>query len=96
MKALGLAIRKNRGCSLDEERLVELFQGNKNLAKLVVDIFTYTKGIATRGSEPTQLHLAPKPAPKLYQVESLIGLVAYMFKIVLDTLNHLNSTTKEQ
>jgi len=86
LKALGLAIKEDGGCRLDENKLIELFKGNKWLAKLVVEVFTNAKRIATRGPETTQPHLAPEPAPTLYHVESLIGLVAYMFKIVLDSI----------
>ncbi len=88
LKALNLAIKEDRGCRLDESKLIELFKGNKWLAKLVVEIFTNAKKVATRGPEPTQPHLASEPAPTLYHVESLIGLVAYMFKIVLDSITY--------
>lgn len=88
LKALNLAIKEDGGCRLDESKLIELFKGNKWLAKLVAEIFTNAKRVATRGPEPTQPHLASEPAPALYHVESLIGLVAYMFKIVLDSITY--------
>ena len=89
LKPLGLATEtQNRGCTLVEEKLIELFQSNRELAKLVMEIFTNAKRIATRGPEPTQPHLAPGPAPTLYQVESLIGPVVHMLKLITDTLRH--------
>lgn len=89
LKPLGLATRsQNGGCMLTKEKLIELFQGNKLLAKLVTEVFTNVKTISARGPEPTQPHLAPRPAPTLYQVESLIGLATFILKLLLDTLKY--------
>jgi len=85
--------KKDQGCELDEKKLVKLFRGNDLLVKLILDIFTKAKRIATKGPEPTQPHIAPEPAPTLNQVESLIGIVAFMFKILLDTIAEAVRTT---
>jgi len=85
LKSLDLAVSRDGGCEIDYERLVELFQGIKELADVVVTIYTKVKRITTVGPEPTQPHIAPRPALTLHQVESLIGLASYIIKLVMDT-----------
>ncbi|MEM4970110.1 MAG: hypothetical protein QXE01_02530 [Sulfolobales archaeon] len=92
LKPLGIASEtQDRGCTLVDDKLVELFQGNEEMARLIKEIFVNIKNIATRGPTPTQPHLAPKPAPTLYQVESLMGLTAYMIKLIADTLRYIDT-----
>jgi len=95
LKSLGLASvsGQDRGCEINKEKLKELFQGSKELTELMVEIYTNVKRVATRGSEPTQPHIALKPTPTPYQVESLIGLASYMIKLVMDTYMRQQATT---
>jgi len=86
LKPLGLASEKETGCKLEEQRLEELLGGE--LAELVKEVYTIVKKIATAGPLPTQPHIAPKQPPTLYQVESLIGLVAFTLKLIADTLKY--------
>jgi len=86
LKPLGLASEKETGCKLEEQRLEELLGGE--LAKLVKEVYTIVKKIATAGPLPTQPHIAPKQSPTLYQVESLIGVVAFTLKLIADTLKY--------
>jgi len=83
-----LATVRDGGCELVYDKLVELFQGVKELADIVTMIYTRVKRLATAGPEPTQPHIAPRPALTLRQVESLIGLASYMIKLVMDTYTH--------
>jgi len=86
LKPLGLASEKETGCKLEEQRLEDLL--GRELAELVKEVYTIVKKIATAGPLPTQPHIAPKQPPTLYQVESLIGVVAFTLKLVADTLRY--------
>jgi len=85
LKILGLAVSKDGGYELVYDKLVELFQGDKELVDVVKTIYTKVKRITSAGPAPTQPHITPRPALTLRQVESLIGLVAYTIKLVMDT-----------
>jgi len=86
MRRLGLAKAANGGCTLDDEKIKDLFKGNEELANLVIRSFREIKRIAAVGPEPTQPHLAPGPALEPCQVECLIGIAAYIFKLIMDAL----------
>jgi len=86
MRRLGLAKTANSGCTLDDDKVKHLFKDNKELANIVIESFRGIKQIATTGPEPTQPHLAPRPALELCQVECLIGIAAYIFKLIMDAL----------
>jgi len=92
LKHLGLAVSRDKGCEIDSGKLVELFQGVKELAETVAVVYKDIRNVVTVGPEPTQPHIAPRPTLTLRQVESLIGLASYMIKLVMDTYTHQQTT----
>jgi len=93
LKPSGLtASTESGGCEIIEEKFRDLFQDHKELLEIVEVLFKKVRSIATAGPEPTQPHVAPRPALTPRQVESLIGLASYMIKLVMDTYTHQQAT----